>query len=100
MNQAVRPVEIVRVGPEAADSTDVAAVEEPLEIRLDGRSFVVTMRTPGADPDLASGFLLSEQIVRDPADIADIRPCTLDDNILYVTLAGDGSVRAAEAMNG
>lgn len=100
MNQATRPVDIVRVGREPLDASDVAAVEEPLEIRLDGHSFVVTMRTPGADADLASGFLLSEQIVRSADDIADIRPCTLDDNILYVTLAGDGAVRAAEAMNG
>lgn len=100
MNEAVRPVEIVRVGREPADVSDVAAVEEPLEIRLDGQSFVVTMRTPGADPDLASGFLLSEQIVRAAGDIADIRHCTLDDNILYVTLTGDGALRAAEAMNG
>ena len=92
MNEAVRPVEIVRVGREPADVSDVAAVEEPLEIRLDGQSFVVTMRTPGADPDLASGFLLSEQIVRAAGDIADIRHCTLDDNILYVTLTGDGAL--------
>jgi FdhD protein len=100
MNEAVRPVEIVRVGREPAGASDVAAVEEPLEIRLDGHSFVVTMRTPGADPDLASGFLLSEQIVRGAGEIADIRHCTLDDNILYVTLTGDGAVRAAEAMHG
>ena len=100
MHEAVRPVDIVRVGREPAEASDVAAVEEPLEIRLDGHSFVVTMRTPGADPDLASGFLLSEQIVRDAGDIADIRHCTLDDNILYVTLTGDGARRGAEAMNG
>jgi FdhD protein len=56
------------------------------------------MRTPGADPDLAAGFLLSEQLVRAVDDIADIRHCTLDDNILYVTLAGDAGVRAAEAI--
>ena len=83
MSQAVRPVEIVRVGREPAGGNDVAAAEEPLEIRLDGQPFVVTMRTPGADPDLAAGFLLSEQILRAAGDIADIRHCTLDDNILY-----------------
>jgi FdhD protein len=98
LNHAVRPVEIVRVGREPADVSDVAAVEEPLEIRLDGHAFVVTMRTPGADLDLAAGFLLSEQIVRAAGDIADIRHCTLDDNILYVTLSGDAGLRAAEAM--
>lgn len=100
MNDAVRPVEIVRVGREPAAATDVAATEEPLEIRLDGQSFVVTMRTPGADSDLAAGFLLSEQIVRAAADIADIRPCPPNDNILYVTLADQAAMRAAEAMNG
>ena len=98
MSQAVRSVEIVRVGHEAAVGADLAAAEEPLEIRLDGQPFVVTMRTPGADPDLAAGFLLSEQILRAAGDIADIRHCTLDDNILFVTLTGDAAVRAAEAM--
>lgn len=98
MTNAVRPVEIVRVGRESGAATDVAAAEEPLEIRLDGQAFVVTMRTPGADADLAAGFLLSEQLVRAADDIADIRPCTLSDNILYVTLAGDAAVRAAEAI--
>jgi FdhD protein len=100
MNEAVRPIEIVRVGRESAAAFDVAATEEPLEIRLDGHAFVVTMRTPGADHDLAAGFLLAEQIVRAAGDIADIRHCTLDDNILYVTLTGDAAVRAAEAMSG
>jgi FdhD protein len=100
LNDAVRSVEIVRVGREPAAASDVAATEEPLEIRLDGQSFVVTMRTPGADPDLAAGFLLSEQIVRAAADIADIRPCPPNDNILYVTLADEAAMRAAEAMNG
>ena len=42
----------------------MAAVEEPLEIRLEGAPFVVTMRTPGADRELAAGFLLAEQIGR------------------------------------
>jgi FdhD protein len=100
VNEAVRSVDIVRVGGEPAAASDVAAVEEPLEIRLNGHAFVVTMRTPGADPDLASGFLLSEQIVRAAADIADIRHCPPNDNILYVTLADAAAMRAAEAMNG
>jgi FdhD protein len=100
MNEAVRTVEIVRVGRESTGRSDMAAVEEPLEIRLDGHAFVVTMRTPGADHDLAAGFLLAEQIVHSAADIADIRHCTIDDNVLYVTLTGDSAVRAAEAMRG
>lgn len=42
---------------------DILAGEEPLEIRLDGRPFVVTMRTPGHDFELAAGFLVSEGVV-------------------------------------
>ena len=37
--------------------TDTLAVEEPLEIRLDGEPFAVTMRTPGDDVDLVHGLL-------------------------------------------
>ncbi len=48
---------------------DTLAGEEPLEIRLDGRAFTVTMRTPGHDFDLVAGFLVSEGVVRAPDDI-------------------------------
>ena len=39
---------------------DVVAVEEPLEIRVNGAPVAVTMRTPGHDEELALGFCLSE----------------------------------------
>lgn len=42
---------------------DVLAVEEPLEIRLDGVPLLVTMRTPGSDVELAAGLLFSEGII-------------------------------------
>jgi FdhD protein len=42
---------------------DVVAVEEPLEIRVDGEPLAVTMRTPGHDEELALGFLLSEGLI-------------------------------------
>jgi FdhD protein len=48
---------------------DEVAVEEPLEIRVDGRALAVTMRTPGEDEELAAGFLLGEGLVDGPADI-------------------------------
>ena len=39
---------------------DEVAVEEPLEIRVDGAPLAVTMRTPGHDEELAAGFLYGE----------------------------------------
>lgn len=39
---------------------DTLVVEEPLEIRVGGRSLAVTMRTPGHDFDLAAEFLVTE----------------------------------------
>jgi FdhD protein len=42
---------------------DHVAVEEPLEIRVDGRPLAVTMRTPGHDAELALGFLLGEGLI-------------------------------------
>jgi FdhD protein len=66
---------------------------------------VVIMRTPGQDRHLAAGFLLSEQIVRAPGDIAAMRYCTDTDsrdtvNVLNVWLAGDAAVRAQVALEG
>jgi FdhD protein len=42
---------------------DLVAVEEPLEIRVDGRALAVTMRTPGHDEELAVGFLFGEGLL-------------------------------------
>jgi FdhD protein len=50
-------------------------IEEPLEIRLDGRSVAVLMRTPGMEKELAAGFCLGEGLVADLMDIALIRHC-------------------------
>jgi FdhD protein len=54
-------VEVVRL-PAGEAEPDEIAVEEPLEIRVDGVPVAVTMRTPGHDEELALGFLLSEGI--------------------------------------
>jgi FdhD protein len=45
---------------------DEVAVEEPLEIRVDGAALAVTMRTPGHDEELALGFLLTEGLIDRP----------------------------------
>src|SRR5688572_22979652 len=52
------------------ERADLLAGEEPLEVRVAGAPFTVTMRTPGHDFDLVAGFLVSEGVVRSPADIA------------------------------
>jgi FdhD protein len=45
---------------------DAVAIEEPLEIRVDGRPLSVTMRTPGHDEELALGFLYGEGLIEGP----------------------------------
>ena len=45
---------------------DEIAVEEPLEIRVDGEALSVTMRTPGNDEELALGFLYGEGLINEP----------------------------------
>ncbi len=45
---------------------DTVAVEEPLEIRVDGEPLAVTMRTPGHDEELALGFLYGEGLISEP----------------------------------
>jgi FdhD protein len=64
--------EILRHGEAALDAV---AVEEPLEIRVDGEAVATTMRTPGADADLALGFLFAEGILASAADVSSIAPC-------------------------
>ncbi len=62
---------------------DHLAVEEPLEIRIgftkDGlfrhKPISITMRTPGSDFELAAGFLFTEGIISDPADLLKIHHC-------------------------
>src|SRR5215510_1938532 len=91
-DEALTPVDIVRVrGAHRSADRDRAAVEEPLEVRLHGRSFAVIMRTPGADRELALGFLLSERVVRSSDDIGVVEHCTdpeadHPENIVNVTL--------------
>ena len=50
-------------------------IEEPLEIRLDGRAVAVLMRTPGMEKELAAGFCLGEGLVASVMDIALVRHC-------------------------
>ena len=62
-----------RAGAVTRDEPDYLAVEEPLEIRLGGRRFTLTMRTPGHDEELAAGFLLAEGFVNTREELGEIR---------------------------
>ena len=82
------------VGASVTRREDVLAVEEPLEIRVGGKSLAITMRTPGHDVDLAAGFLVSEGVIRSGVDFAAARYCAGANpeglntyNVLDITLA-------------
>ena len=86
------PAEVLHysLGAALKAGQDAVAREEPLEIRVGGRSVAVTMRTPGDDRELAAGFLLSEGLIRKREDIIEIAPCLESDapeNTLNVFVA-------------
>ena len=59
----------------ALEALDRVVVEEPLEIRLAGEPFQMLMRLPGLEKELALGFLFTEGIVRDLAEVITIHFC-------------------------
>lgn len=78
----------------ATSRPETLAVEEPMEIRVNGAAISVTMRTPGSDVELAQGFLLTEGVIGQRDDIARVEYCrgAGEDgvntyNVLDVTLA-------------
>ncbi|TQF11053.1 molybdopterin-guanine dinucleotide biosynthesis protein B [Myxococcus llanfairpwllgwyngyllgogerychwyrndrobwllllantysiliogogogochensis] len=54
---------------------DTIAVEEPLELRVNGEALATTMRTPGHDRELAVGFLLAEGLIRSADDLGTLSHC-------------------------
>jgi FdhD protein len=83
----------IRAGA-AGHRADTLVAEEPLEIRLNGRPLAITMRTPGDDFALATGFLVSEGVVARADEVASVVYCagaTSDGsntyNVVDVTLA-------------
>ncbi|MDT5151131.1 MAG: FdhD protein [Mycobacterium sp.] len=59
----------------ATSRAETLAVEEPMEIRINGAVITVTMRTPGSDVELAQGFLLTEGVIGQRDDIATVQYC-------------------------
>jgi len=82
----------VNAAGESNEVADVTAREEPLEIRVEGRSVAVVMRTPGHDEELAAGFLVSEGVVQHVRDILEVSQCpsigNTHGNVVDVLLGG------------
>src|SRR6476661_4665930 len=99
-----RRVRVTRFGRRAgAPPEDFAATEEPLEVRLHGKSFAVIMRTPGADRELAAGFLLSEGVIHSHDDLGAVEHCRHPDhpdvhNIVDVYLIGEATTRVNDHL--
>ncbi|MEU0443027.1 MULTISPECIES: formate dehydrogenase accessory sulfurtransferase FdhD [unclassified Streptomyces] len=78
---------VIRVrGGAVSSRADTLVAEEPLEIRLNGKSLAVTMRTPGDDFALAAGFLVSEGVLAGADDVQNIVYCagaTVDGSNTY-----------------
>jgi FdhD protein len=76
--ESLKNIEIIKwTNQQSQSKTDIVAVEEPLEIsiayyennKLNFKNIAVTMRTPGMDKQLAIGFLYTENIITNYADI-------------------------------
>ena len=107
MGRVTRRHALLRVGPEETiRRIDSLAVEEPLEIRLNGEPYLVTMRTPGHDIDLVHGLLYSEGIISERSDIVLARYCAGSGedgvnsyNVLEITVQPGASAPAAARRN-
>ena len=76
-------------GPGRERVSDEVAVEEPLEIRVDGEALAVAMRSPGEDEELAVGFLAGEGLIDGRDDIDAVGPAEdLAANVVEVRTRG------------
>ena len=98
-NPGIIPAKVIswKRGEGARERIDALAREEPLEIRIRGRSVAVTLRTPGHDRELAAGFLLAEGVLAQRSDVLEIALCSQGatgerENILNVFLASSVAV--------
>ena len=78
------PIHRALSGDSISPAQDLLAVEEPLQIRVNGRDLSITMRTPGHDRELAAGFLFTEGILRAAEEVLSIDS---GENSVTLTLA-------------
>ena len=98
--EAVARISLWKSSPQGfREITDWVAVEEPLEIRVNGESLAVVMRTPGHDLELAAGFALTEGFVATTDQIGNLTQCRDDlggeSNVVDIGLAGDARLDPA-----
>ena len=105
MGRVTRNRSVLRLGPDGPQRrSDPVAVEEPLEVRVNGERLMVTMRTPGDDIDLVHGLLHSEGVINKVDDVTLARYCAGSGpdgvntyNVLDVSLAAGVAPPAADA---
>jgi FdhD protein len=90
-----------RTGEPPRVEADWLVREEPLEIRVRGKSIAVTMRTPGHDAELTCGFLVSEGILKQPDDVVEVAHCETGEaatlgNVINVFVAPEVQVNLDE----
>jgi FdhD protein len=90
-----------RPGEPLRAESDWLVREEPLEIRVRGKSIAVTMRTPGHDAELACGFLVSEGVLKQRDDVIEVAHCETGEaatlgNVINVFVAPDVQVNLDE----
>src|SRR6202158_1156810 len=73
------PIQTVEKGSSCSRS-DLLAIEEPLHLCLNGSPLSITMRSPGSDLDLATGFLFTEGIIDDVGQILSMRAESAEDS--------------------
>jgi len=88
LDRGRREIAIRRLRDQRVEETpETVVVEEPLEVRLNGVSVAVTMRTPGHDPELAVGFLVTEGVIENPEVIVSAAHCEDNENVVDVRTA-------------
>jgi len=97
---------VIKVSLDGSSRTreDQLAGEEPLEIRFGHTSYTTSMRTPGDDFDMVTGFLVSEGLISEPEHLASLRYCAGTDeagnqtyNVIQVQLGPGATHRGLRA---
>ncbi|HYR87237.1 MAG TPA: formate dehydrogenase accessory sulfurtransferase FdhD [Terriglobia bacterium] len=92
-------LQVLKLDDERLQHTeDDVVVEEPLEIRVNGDSVSVTMRTPGDDFDLAVGLLWTEGIIGSANEIGTIAYCPDEDQPELKNVVNVGLVDASRKL--